>query len=318
MQTTLTKKMSVEQGRPQNGDGGEQQRQQRQRSHSASIRRKKLAEVAQETLDVLPGILKELPHIKADESVSCDPAFSAALDPAACPGFTPGATIRVVNQDTLNAALDVMKLQPAGSRVAVLNFASHKNPGGGWRRGATAQEEALCYRSSLALSLHQRYYPWPLRQALYTPDVIVIRSAMDKEHKLLVPAVAPADLPLLSVISVAALCRPERATVDVPDGSGLRKKDVFGRGRDRDLTKGKMRQSLRIAAANGHSALVLGALGCGAFRNPPEEVAECWVEVLREAEFSGGWWRHIWFAVYDHRNEGNFDIFDRLLGGLKF
>jgi uncharacterized protein (TIGR02452 family) len=61
--------------------------------------------------------------------------------------------------------------------------------------------------------------------------------------------------------------------------------------------------------------LVLGALGCGAFRNPPEEVAICWLEVLQEEEFGGGWWDTIWFAIYDTRNEGNFEVFEKILGG---
>lgn len=95
---------------------------------------------------------------------------------------------------------------------------------------------------------------------------------------------------------------------------------VFRHAADRDLTKAKMRLALRAAARAGsgsHELLVLGALGCGAFRNPPGEVARCWLEVLDgEAEFAGGrWFREIWFAVLDRRNEGNFDVFERVLGG---
>ena len=81
------------------------------------------------------------------------------------------------------------------------------------------------------------------------------------------------------------------------------------------MTKEKMRLCLRMAASRGHGLLVLGALGCGAFGNPPEEVAACWLEVLRDDEFGGGWWREIWFAVFDGRNEGNFEVFERVLGG---
>jgi uncharacterized protein (TIGR02452 family) len=61
--------------------------------------------------------------------------------------------------------------------------------------------------------------------------------------------------------------------------------------------------------------LVLGAIGCGAFRNPPQEVADCWLEVLSEAEFAGGWFKEIHFAVFDRRNEGNFEIFRDMFDG---
>lgn len=72
-----------------------------------------------------------------------------------------------------------------------------------------------------------------------------------------------------------------------------------------------------MAARRGHRSLVLGAMGCGAFKNPPEEVAICWLEVLRENEFKGGWWDGIWFAIFDSKKEGNFEIFERVLSGVE-
>jgi uncharacterized protein (TIGR02452 family) len=90
---------------------------------------------------------------------------------------------------------------------------------------------------------------------------------------------------------------------------------VFADPAARELTKDKMRRCLRLAAAKGHTMLVLGAIGCGAFRNPPQEVADCWLEVLSESEFAGGWFKEIWFAVYDRRKEGNFEIFTDAFDG---
>jgi len=37
--------------------------------------------------------------------------------------------------------------------------------------------------------------------------------------------------------------------------------------------------------------------------------------VLREEEFAGGWFKKIWFAVFDRRNEGNFEVFEAALDG---
>ena len=50
--------------------------------------------------------------------------------------------------------------------------------------------------------------------------------------------------------------------------------------------------------------LVLGALGCGAFRNPPMHTAELFREVMQEPEFCGVF-RHICLAIKeDHNSRG--------------
>jgi hypothetical protein len=291
-------------------------------NHNA--RRAANAATARETRTVLPDILKELPDLVPSKSEALFLETLPALKASECPKHEKVA-VKIVNQDTFNAAIDLAK--EAGSsgtdagRVVVLNMASNINPGGGWLKGSTAQEEALCYRSSLSLSLHKRYYPFQARQGIYSPDVVVIRSDMASGHKLLVPETQHADLPVVSVLSIAGLRRPDVANAPAnPDSSssGTRPGKVFANDGDREMTKDKMRLALRIAASKGHGLLVLGAIGCGAFRNPPEEVANCWLEVLREPEFSGGWWKGVWFAVFDNRNEGNFEVFEEVLGGQEF
>lgn len=284
-------------------------------------RREALAAVAAETRTVLPDILRKLPSIQAAKAEALFLDRLAPLDPADCPGYTKTA-IQVVNEDTFNAAITLASSLPpptstTSARVAVLNMASHSSPGGGWIRGAFAQEEMLCYRSSLSLSLHRRYYPWKQRMGLYTRDVVVIRSDMPSGHALL--AHLPADqLPVVSALSIAALRTPaiSTSTVRLEDGSTV-DEEMYARPQDRDLTKDKMRLCLRMAAARGHGRLVLGALGCGAFRNPPGEVARCWREVFAEAEFAGGWWESVVFAVYDTKGEGNFAVFESVLGGVE-
>ncbi|KAK4206851.1 hypothetical protein QBC37DRAFT_434341 [Rhypophila decipiens] len=96
-------------------------------------------------------------------------------------------------------------------------------------------------------------------------------------------------------------------------------KKWFKHNRERNLTKDKMRLVLRKAASEGHTSIVLGALGCGVFGNPPEDVANCWLEVLKEDEFSGNWWDEVVFAVMDSGNaqDGNYNIFRNVLDGKK-
>ncbi|KAF4344130.1 mitochondrial chaperone BCS1 [Fusarium beomiforme] len=279
-----------------------------------------LAAIARETRDVLPGILVQLPNIDAGRSEKLEIHQLPELKPAECPRRTPSgkAPVRIVNDDSFNAAINLGDLKGlASGRVAVLNMASHVSPGGGWLKGARAQEEALCYRSSLYLSLHRRYYPWRQRMGIYTPDVVIIRSDQETGHKLLMPNIQAQKLPVVSVLSIAALRTPPVRNITLNTAKGPVSSTTYANPADRSLTKLKMRLCLRMAARRNHGLLVLGALGCGAFRNPPKEVARCWLEVLREPEFQGGWWEEIWFAVYDRRGEGNLEIFEEILGGVE-
>ncbi|KAK0714137.1 hypothetical protein B0T26DRAFT_650723 [Lasiosphaeria miniovina] len=301
-----------------------------------------LRATAQETLDVLPGLLSKLGRANdARRSGKFTLSRLPRLGPSYCPRFRSPATVKVVNDDTLNAALWQWRQQQrygrggnasdgrGNPRPAVVNFGDQHSPGGGWLNGALAQEEALCYRSSLALSLHRRDYPLRPTEAVYSPYVLVVRDSLADGARLFYPQNRAADLPDVAAITVSAVRRPkvfsfdggnrgrfDRGNRDGADGAGLPYvKTVFANNRDRNHTKDKMRLVLRIAAMNGHRNLVLGALGCGVFQNPPEDVAHCWLEVLREHEFKGNWWRNVCFAVFDPRNDGNFDIFKRVLHG---
>lgn len=272
-------------------------------------------------MTALPYILKDLPNLKADESelLSLN-ADLPQLKMEDCPKH-PKATIKVVNEDTFDAAISTMASDDSNtasnppSRPAVLNLASDTSPGGGWLNGSMAQEEALCYRSSLSLSLHKKYYPWDALQGVYTRDVVIVRSSTEDGHKLVAPDAPANKLPVVSVLSVAAVRRPDLSDGQVLSSGAKRK--LFAKKEDRDLTKSKMVLALRMAASRGHDRLVLGALGCGAFKNPVEEVAECWKEVFEQQEFKGGWWKEVYFAVLDSKNEGNFEVFEKTLGGME-
>jgi hypothetical protein len=287
-------------------------------NHAA--RRAANAATAAETRTILPDILKALPNLQASKSEALYLDTLPALKSTDCPHVTPDGkvAVKIVNEDTFNAAISLAALEGSDhGRVAVLNMASHSHPGGGWLKGASAQEEALCYRSSLSLSLHKRYYPFQQRMGIYTPDVLIIRSDMSSGHRLLLPDAKHVDLPVASVLSIAGLRHPETSKQQVATPTGPQERVIFAKATDRILTKDKMRLCLRMAASRGHRLLVLGALGCGAFKNPPKEVANCWLEVLQEPEFQGGWWKAIWFAVFDRRNEGNFEIFRDVLDNVE-
>ncbi|EEP80506.1 predicted protein [Uncinocarpus reesii 1704] len=263
---------------------------------ASDSRRKILTRVARETIALLPNVLETAPHAPPKGYLYTDPPL---LNQKYCPRFPPTA-IRILNDDTLDTAIGLAQcakyITVRDKRpVCVLNMANAYSAGGGWKRGALAQEETLCYRSSLSFTLKRRYYPIPELSAIYSPTVLVLRKSITDGHGLL-RLEEPENLPVVSVVSVAALCRPE-----LMQG---RTREKFKDPYDRELTKEKMRVTLRTAAVNGHRRLVLGALGCGAFLNPREEVADCWAEVLREQEFTGGWWESVIFAVLDDLGQG--------------
>jgi uncharacterized protein (TIGR02452 family) len=213
------------------------------------------------------------------------------------------AKVQVVPEDSLDTAqrLYADKKQD----IAVLNMANPDTPGGSYLSGAGAQEEALCRRSSLYLSLTacatKGWYPLPPHGAIYTPRVLVMRKSDNEECALL-----PKEQRWwTSVISVAGLFRPPQTE----DGSD------FLNGEDRVETREKIKSLLRVAAAEGKKNLVLSALGCGAFRNPPQAVAQLFKEVLQDREFRGRF-QGVWFSVLDRRGSRNYDIFSEVLNDI--
>lgn len=210
--------------------------------------------------------------------------------------------IYVQNIDTFEKAREF------GSDCVVLNMASSKRPGGGVETGSRAQEEELCRRSNLIQSLYmyspekwdeyfsegynfpKKYntlgftYPIPTYGGIYSPSVCVYKEP--NTYKLL-------EIPFsCNVISVAGVVRPE---IDSSTGKMLEKYA--------SIVKGKIRTILRIAIDNNHAKIVLGALGCGAFKNPPFHVAKLFKEVLGESEFMG-MFEEICFAILEDNNSG--------------
>lgn len=192
--------------------------------------------------------------------------------------------IQVTNETTLAAS---RRLVEAGSKPVALNFANGVQPGGGFLTGARAQEEVLCRSSALyqtivgdEMYLHhrQRSRPDSTDWAIYTPDVPVFR--MDDGAELEHPW-------LLSFITCAA---PYAPAIGQPEAG--------------DLLRRRIHRVLDIARAYGHSALVLGAWGCGAFGNDPRRTALDFRHAI-ENDFNGAF-ADVVFAITDWSPERRF------------
>ena len=69
-----------------------------------------------------------------------------------------------------------------------------------------------------------------------------------------------------------------------------------------EVMRRRMKLSLAIFARQKCEHLVLGAYGCGVFRNDPEKIAQWWKELFNE-EFAGIF-DTVLFAVLDHSSAG--------------
>ena len=221
-----------------------------------------------------------------------------------------GSTVvDVINADCLEEGIRLLDL---GYNPAILNMASRHNPGGGVMNGAGAQEETIFRRTNLFLSLYQyasyaeKYglkksrHQYPMDRnfgGIYSPNVSIFRECEANGYKLMSQ---PREV---SFITVAGINHPEL------DDNGMIIPELV------NLAKNKIRTILRIGLKHGHDSLVLGALGCGAFCNPPRHVAKLFHEVIEEQEFKNKY-KYIVFAILedhnshkDHNKEGNFRPF---------
>ena len=255
----------------------------------------------------------KLPEVKEvmDAAVMYAEPFHLLIDP-----MGPISTeVRVENKDCVLAA---KQLIDKGYNPAMLNLADLYTPGGLVEYGSGAQEENLCRRSNLILSLYQfsrgriGQYPdlglqpredqYPMDEhygGVYSGIVTFFRGPESEGSQL---EEKPYNIP---VISVAALSGPRIG----PDGMMYK--------READITLDKMRTIFRIGLMQGHDSLVLSAMGCGAFANPPAHIAKLFHQVMEEDEFRDRF-RLIDFAILDgyrtglrHNPEGNLVPFQR-------
>ena len=226
----------------------------------------------------------------------------------------PKTEIYVENIDTFEKAIQF------GPNGACLNMASSFTPGGGVASGSKAQEESLCRRSNLLLSLAafnkyksplgfnkkiigDDHYPLPMYAGIYSPCVNIFKT-----RDYITFEGAPS---LTNVISVSAVKHPK-----LDDNGNIT--SSYAR-----IMKNKIRAILRIAILNKHSKLVLGAFGCGAYANPASNIAQLFKEVLEENEFIHSF-EEICFAILDDQNayrmdnrEGNYKPFVNIFGTKK-
>lgn len=207
------------------------------------------------------------------------------------------ANIEVISNTSFAAAKDFCSL----GKVAVLNFANPENPGGGVQDGAMAQEECLCRSSNLYpclcnntifadfylyhRNLHNYFYTDRL---IYTKDVTVFKDDSD------IPKLMPENEWFkVDVITCAA---PYLVRCQNINEAHL--EEIF---------KTRIKNIFEAALDNGAQVLILGAFGCGAFKNPPEVVARAFNKVIFENDYKTEF-KKIVFAIKSKVNDDPYMI----------
>ena len=212
--------------------------------------------------------------LPADVQDICNRKLTRAALPGEC-------QISCVKQDSYVAAIEMLRGRQDADRqskpVLVLNFANPVNIGGGVYKGARAQEEDLCRRSSLLRSLETphslRYYSYNRKihthmgsdAMVFSPEVEIFRD----ERGVLMDE---------TVIVAVLTCAAPMITYSMEGMSESEYREMF---------YNRIVGMLKCAAYFGYEDLVLGAWGCGAFGNDAAIVSDLFYRALKEFDWAG-------------------------------
>jgi hypothetical protein len=153
----------------------------------------------------------------------------------------------VTKEDSFDCAIRLIKL---GYTPLVLSFSSGTNPGGGWRgKQVGTQEESLCRRSNLGLELEKKKYPISDMGYHYIKNVVINKDPNMNQIESMKCSVIACELKSIS----------ERST---------------------KYLEQKISMMYECATHNNHNAIVLGAIGCGAFKESNTD-AEILAKVMK-------------------------------------
>lgn len=212
--------------------------------------------------------------------------------------------IEVVNETTLHAAIRLAKdLNVPQDEIVVLNFASARNPGGGFDKGANAQEESIARQSSLIVSIAQEsvseMYNYNKKEKsllysdymIYTPSAVIFRD--DEEKYLNEPF-------LTNVITCPA--------ANLKEYQGSVNMDEVHR-----VMLQRCRKIIQVAILNDNTSIVLGAFGCGVFKNSPADVANYFRTILIDEHYID-FFDEVVFAIINGPN-AHFTTFQNIFNG---
>lgn len=192
-------------------------------------------------------------------------------------------TIEIINETTLQGA---RRLTKKFKKVAVLNFASAKNAGGGFIKGSNAQEESLARSSSLYNSIKDSEY-YEINKLIknkcvytdsiiYTPKCVVFRD--DTTNDLLK---TPYQIDVLTCPAVNA--------------KACKKNGICSIEKVEKLMKKRVKRIIQLAIKEKSEAIILGSYGTGVFGNDVLFIATLFKKLITE-EYPN-YFDHVCFSI---------------------
>jgi len=203
------------------------------------------------------------------------------------------ANIEVTSETSGQAA---RRYCESGKDVVVLNFASARNPGGGFLAGALAQEEDLCRCSGL--------YACIKTKPVFYNENILADNSLYTDNMIYSPKV-----PFIRDENLLLLKQPFLVSVITAPAPNVRALDEVDHKKIHDVLTGRIRKILKVAAHHDHKNIILGAFGCGAFGNDPMVVAGVFSDALEKLPY----FENVCFAVYDNmEGQPNLNAFKKI------
>lgn len=200
------------------------------------------------------------------------------------------SSIVVEGNDTVTAATKYVGL----GKTCVLNMASAKTAGGGVADGETAQEECLFRCSNLAESISQDLYPLEEDEALYTKNAIFFKDKDYNDMKMI-----KVDVVTVASVNLNLNARYDEKKEKWIDGITPKPADYHS------LVRMKIRTMLSLAAKNRCKYIILGAWGCGVFKNDPYDIADAFYDVLVIEEYERLFEQVVFAIINDNNSVGN-------------
>lgn len=189
--------------------------------------------------------------------------------------------------DTVSAMMKHFSLDKS---VAVLNMASSKRKGGGVENGSIAQEECL-FRCSNLFHIPDSFYPILQKEFIYSKNATFVK---DSNYQVMVP------IENVDVITMPAI------NLNKTHQDNLQNKDSVENYEQVMIEK--IEKMFDVAAFHLCDNIILGAWGCGVFKNDPKTVAGFFDKVIEKKRML---FDNIIFAVINDKNSvaNNYEIF---------
>lgn len=203
--------------------------------------------------------------------------------------------------DTISATIHMHYKNP-DDKIAILNFASFKNPGGGYLSNSMAQEEAICYCTNLYPALESKRESW------YKPHASQLHNGMYENQSLLSQNVTVIASGPGSILPKSDCFTVDVLTCAAPNWTSALRYGSLSHSTLEATSINRVDYVMRILSYYRYDTVILGAFGCGVFKNDPGVVARAFKTSMQCYDF-----KNVVFAIPD-RSSYNYRMFAKILG----